>query len=93
MTFTNQSGGSAPRKVKGYAKAGCEDPAAAAHVELGYSHKHTMPVAAMAGSLTRKIPGQLKAGQDVAGKSNQLAAVKAHSYSKLKKSKGGKAAL
>jgi len=92
MSFTNQSGGSAPRKVKGYAKAGCEDPASAAHVELGVPHSHTRPVAAMAGSFSRKIPGPKKAGQDVAGKPNQLAAVKTHRYGKLTKSKGGRSA-
>jgi hypothetical protein len=76
MKFTNQSGGSAPRKVKGYAKAGCEDPASAQHVELGYARKHTMPVAAMAGSFSRKIPGPLKAGQDVAGEKGKRGKVK-----------------
>jgi len=72
MKFTNQSGGSAPRKVKGVAKAGGEDPASAQHVELGVAHKITRPVAAMAGSFSRKIPGPAKAGQDVAGEANQV---------------------
>jgi hypothetical protein len=55
-----------------YTKAGCENPATVAKVDVGHSHKLTRPVAAMAGSLSRKIPDAKKAGQDVAGEANQV---------------------
>lgn len=53
-------------------KAGCENPAHSEHVVNGIVNKVIMAKAAMAGSLTRKIPEQNKAGQNVAGEANQV---------------------
>jgi hypothetical protein len=89
MKLTNQSGGSAPRKIKGAAKAGCENPASAAHVDVGIPHKVSMPVAAMAGSFARKIPGPEKAGQAVAGEAKHASQSFVRGK-KLTKSSGGK---
>lgn len=52
-----------------YGKAGCEDPATSQRSDV-IATKHVMPTAAMAGSFSRKIPSPVKAGQDVAGSSN-----------------------
>ena len=54
-----------------YSKAGCENPATSQRSDV-ISHGVTKPVAAMAGSFSRKIPGPVKAGQDVAGEANQV---------------------
>lgn len=59
-------------KYRHGSKAGCEDPATFSTSEV-VSNRQSMPVAGMAGSFTRKIPGTTKAGQDVAGDANQVA--------------------
>jgi hypothetical protein len=56
--------------------AGCENPATSQHVDVGIPHKVSMPVAAMAGSLSRKIPGSEKAGQAIAGKQQKAGVIK-----------------
>jgi hypothetical protein len=55
-----------------YLKAGCENPASSQRSEV-IANRQTKPVAAMAGSFSRKIPGAKKAGQDVAGEANLVA--------------------
>lgn len=52
-------------------RAGCENPATSQRSDV-ISHGTSKAVAAMAGSFSRKIPGPVKAGQDVAGKANQV---------------------
>lgn len=51
------------------ARTGNEDPATSQRTEV-ISNRQTKPVAAAAGSFSRKIPGPKKAGQDVAGEAN-----------------------
>ena len=54
-----------------YSKAGCENPASSQRSEV-LGTKHVMPSAAMPGSLKRKFPEQKKAGQAVAGSTNNM---------------------
>lgn len=89
MKLQNQSGGSASKSIKGYDKAGCENPATSQHVDVGITHKTSMPVAGMAGTFSHKIPGPEKAGQDVAGKAKHASQSFVRGK-KLTKSSGGK---
>ena len=53
-------------------RAGCENPATSQRSDV-IATKHVKPTAAMAGSFSRKIPGKVNVGQDVAGEANQVA--------------------
>lgn len=92
MKLQNQDAGRSTKKIPTYhgsTKAGCENPATSQHVDVGIAHKHTMPVAGMAGTFSHKIPGSTKAGQDVAGKASHASQSFVRGK-KLTKSSGGK---
>jgi len=61
-------------------KAGCENPATSQRSDV-ISHGTSKPTAAMAGSFSRKIPGPVKAGQDVAGSNNNQVEIRFSSKS------------